>query len=76
MPVQQIDKEQRQARLNEKLQTTNNPIDNAILGVPGRAEMLRESFRADDLQVDKIVPTNEEIEQNMTQQAAQPEQPK
>ena len=59
---------QSQARL-QALQLTANPIDMQVLGVKGRAALLRNAFKALDLPVDDVVPTDEEIDQQ--QQAAQ-----
>lgn len=57
-------KEQQQIRRNELLQTTANPIDLQIMGPAGRAELLRENFKAADMDVDKIVPNQEEQQLN------------
>lgn len=63
-------KEQQQVRRNEFMQTTNNPTDMAIIGMPGRAEMLRGAAKALDLPVEKIVPDDDVImQQQMAQQA-------
>lgn len=53
-------KEQQQIRRNELLQTTANPLDAQIMGPDGRAELLRENFKAANMDVDKIVPSPED----------------
>jgi len=63
--------EQLQARRNEWLMATNNPTDLAIIGIPGRAKVLRESSKVLKMS-DNIVPTDAEIEMAMSQQAAAP----
>lgn len=50
-------KEAAQVRRNEFLQATANPIDMQIVGMDGRAYMLREAARALDMDTDKIVPS-------------------
>jgi len=49
-------KESAQVRLNEFLQLTGNPVDMQIIGLPGRAELLREAAKRLDVNVDRIVP--------------------
>lgn len=49
-------KDAAQVRLNEILAATNNPTDLQIIGLPGRAEMLRKAVSTLDMNVDKIVP--------------------
>jgi hypothetical protein len=55
-------KEQQQIRRNELLQTTANPLDAQIMGMEGRAELLRENLRAADMDADKIIPPPEQRE--------------
>jgi hypothetical protein len=43
------------------LQATLNPMDAQIMGVKGRAELLRETVKALDMPVDKIVPDEADI---------------
>lgn len=57
-----------QLRRNEFLQVTANPIDSQIVGLPGRAEVLREVARGLELDVNKIVPPREQMEAMMAQQ--------
>jgi hypothetical protein len=63
--------EQLQARQREFLDATNNPTDFAIVGIKGRAEVLREAVRNLKMPVEDIVPTREEIERR-EQAAMQP----
>jgi len=52
-------KEVQQMRRNELLQTTANQIDMQIIGVDGRAKLLRETFKAND--IDDVVPSEEDL---------------
>ena len=49
-------KESAQVRRNEFLAATANPIDLEIIGLEGRAQVLRESVKSLDMNSDKIVP--------------------
>ena len=49
-------KEAAQVRRNEFLQATNNPTDMQIIGMEGRAEVLRQTARTLDMNADKVVP--------------------
>lgn len=53
-------KEQMQMRRKEFLDSTNNPTDMQIIGLAGRAEILRETARALQMDVNKIVPQKEQ----------------
>lgn len=66
-----VQKEQIQVRRNEFLQATNNPTDLQIVGMEGRAYLLRELAKGLNMDTDKIVPSIEVIKFNMqkTQQA-------
>ena len=66
-----IAKEAAQARRNEFLAATNNPVDMQIVGIDGRAQVLREVAKGMDLDTDKVVPPNEVLKQRaaMVQQA-------
>ncbi|MEL7638197.1 MAG: hypothetical protein AAGU21_01015 [Solidesulfovibrio sp.] len=66
-------KEQQQLRRNEFMQTTSNPVDLQIMGMKGRAQLLRESLKSLDFTPDKIVPSEEELQrlEQAQQQAAQ-----
>jgi hypothetical protein len=68
-------KDQAQIRRTEFLAATANPIDMEILGLPGRASVLREVASSLDMDVDAIVPDQREMEERakllmMTQQQA------
>jgi hypothetical protein len=60
-------KESAQVRRNEFLAATANPIDMQIIGMDGRAELLRASAKALDLNVDKVVPSVTVIKQRAQQ---------
>jgi hypothetical protein len=64
--------EQIQMRRNEFMLQTNNPVDMAIIGMGGRAELLREAIKG--LKMDeKLIPSKETIEQNMLMGGGQPQ---
>ena len=63
-----IAKDAAQIRRNEFLAATANPIDMQIVGLPGRAAILRESVKTLDMDPDKIVPPPEVL---AARQAAQ-----
>ena len=67
-----VTKENAQVRRNEFLQLTANPIDMQIVGLDGRAALLREAARNLDMDTDKIVPPLSVIKQRaaMAQMAA------
>jgi hypothetical protein len=56
-----IQKEQAVIRRTEFLQMTANPIDMQIMGIDGRAEILREQVKSLDLPPDRIVPSRDEL---------------
>lgn len=60
-----VAKEAAQVRRNEFLATTANPIDMQIIGLEGRAEVLRETTKSLDLDVDKIVPPEDILMQTI-----------
>lgn len=66
-----------QLRRNEFLNITANPIDSQIVGPAGRAEVLREVARGLELDVNRIVPSRDEMDaqQQAQQQAAQGQEP-
>lgn len=72
-------KDQARLRRQEFLQTTNNPVDLAIVGKLGRAQVLRETCKALDMPAD-IIPPDEvlmarwtaEAQAALEQQQAQP----
>jgi len=53
--------EQLQIRRAEFLASTNNPTDLQIMGLEGRAEVLREAARSLKMNVDRIVPERDDI---------------
>lgn len=61
-------------RRNEALQATNNPTDLQIMGIEGRAEILRTTF--DDLEIDvtRVIPSREKLAQMAAPQPAPPAQ--
>lgn len=77
-------KEANQARVQELLAQTANPVDMQIIGVDGRAALLRRAIQGVDVGGDEIIPTAEELHQKeqlaqiqqqqaqMQQQAQQP----
>lgn len=67
-----IMKEQLQIRRQEFLQATLNPVDTQIIGAAGRAELLREVGKGLHMDIDKVVPSGEQIiERQQEEQAAQ-----
>lgn len=68
-----VTKEQAQMRRNEFLMATANPMDMQIIGLEGRAEILREMAKGLQLNPDKVVPTISVLKQRaamMMQQQA------
>lgn len=72
-----VTKESAQVRINEFLARTGNPIDLQIMGIEGRAELLRHAVKTLDVNTDKVIPsattqkTKQLMEQAMQQQAMQ-----
>lgn len=67
-----VAKESAQVRLNEFLATTANPIDMQIVGLDGRAELLRHAVKRLDVNTDKVVPSISEVKRRAAAaQAAQ-----
>jgi polyhydroxyalkanoate synthesis regulator phasin len=56
-----IQAEQNQMRIAEALTATNNPTDMAIMGIDGRAELLKANFRRLNIPTDKLVPRREDM---------------
>jgi hypothetical protein len=63
-------KESAQVRRNEFLATTANPIDMQIMGIEGRAAVLRETAKTLQMDTDKVVPDTDELRQRMQAKAA------
>lgn len=74
-----VAKETAQVRRNEFLQATANPIDMQIMGIDGRATLLRETARQLDVNPDDVVPPREKLrvaqQIQAMMQAGQPPQP-
>lgn len=62
-------------RRNEFLQVTANPYDMEITGIEGRSEVLRSVASGLDLNTDKVVPPEEQLQAKMAQAQAAPQQP-
>ncbi|MDH4172182.1 MAG: hypothetical protein OEW90_00955 [Betaproteobacteria bacterium] len=60
--VAMLIKDQIALRQKEMLQATLNPLDAQIIGPRGRMEMLRPALRAAEFPVEKILPTEMELE--------------
>jgi hypothetical protein len=72
-------KQMKLERLSAVMQETANPFDMQVLGLPGRAELLRQRIKMLDLgdAVEKIVPTGKDLAARLAEaqaQAAMPEQ--
>lgn len=65
-------KEQRQLRLAEAMEMASKPPYVNIIKPAGHAALLRQSFKGLDVPVDDVVPTKEDIEQEMSQLQAVP----
>lgn len=62
-----VTKEAAQVRRNEFLAATGNPIDMQIMGLEGRAEVLREAAKGLNLNADKVVPSLSVIRERAAQ---------
>lgn len=71
-----IAREALQARRNEFLQATTNPLDSQIMGTEGRAYLLRELGRGLQMDINKIVPDPDRLKAMSEAQAAQQTAPK
>lgn len=68
-------KEQQAIRNREALALTNNPVDMQIIGVEGRAKMLRNTFLHMDMpEVDEIVPEGDDLKALVAKIAAAQQQ--
>ena len=65
-----LTREQTQLRRQEFLQMTNNPTDLQIIGIEGRAALLREIARGLDIPVEDVVPSKDELQKRVQQQMA------
>ena len=68
-------REQTQLRRQEFLNMTNNPTDLQIVGIEGRASLLREVAKGLDMPVEKVIPNEEELKQRVQQQQLAQQQP-
>jgi hypothetical protein len=66
-----IQRESQRARQLEFLQITGNPIDMSIIGLPGRAEVLRQVAKTIGIQGEDIVPTEEQMRSKQEAQEKQ-----
>jgi hypothetical protein len=64
-----VAKEAAQLRRNEFLAATANPVDMQIVGVEGRAALLRETAKALDVDTDAVVPPLDVIRMRLASQA-------
>ena len=62
-----VAKEAAQVRINEFLAATGNPIDMQIVGLDGRAELLRQAVKRLDINSDKVVPSATTVKQRAAQ---------
>jgi len=69
-----IERENATMRRNEFLASTNNPTDMQIIGINGRATVLREVAKGLDLNVDEIVPSETQLKINVAKQQASAQQ--
>jgi hypothetical protein len=69
-----VAREAAQVRRTEFLATTANPIDMQIMGVEGRAAVLRETAKTLQMDTDKVVPDTDTLRQKLAMQRAQQEQ--
>lgn len=67
-----VSREAAAVRRNEFLQVVlSSPLAQQIVGMPGAAELLRESAKGLDMNVDRLVPSHEKISLQAAQQTAQ-----
>lgn len=64
-------KEQQTIRRTEFLQATNNPTDMQIIGIPGRAKILKQVIAPLGMNPDDIIPKEDELEMQQQQAAMQ-----
>lgn len=64
-------KDSAQQRRMQFLSMTANPIDMQIIGLKGRAALLREVATSMELQTDAVVPSDEQLEQQQAEAAQQ-----
>jgi hypothetical protein len=64
-----------QLRRNEFLTSTNNPTDQQIVGMEGRAEVLREVAKGLDIDVSRVIPSRAMLQNMQAQNQAAGGQP-
>ncbi|MER2490329.1 portal protein [Catenovulum sediminis] len=64
-----VHKESLMMRQQELLTITNNPVDMQIIGMEGRREQLKEVYKTGSIPSERIIPSQEELAQKLTQQA-------
>lgn len=70
-----VSREAAAVRRNEFLQVVlQSPLAQQIVGVPGAAELLRENARLLDVNPERIVPSREQLQQQLAMQAQQQQQ--
>jgi hypothetical protein len=62
-------REQRQLRLQEYMTQTANPEDRKIMGIKGRAALLRAGAKGLDVPVESIIPEDVELEERQKEEA-------
>jgi hypothetical protein len=72
--IQLATKEQLDVRRVEFLQATANPMDSQIVGIPGRAAILREVAKGLNMPVDDIIPSKEKLEEMQKEAELQKQQ--
>ncbi|MGB7996572.1 portal protein [Photobacterium halotolerans] len=66
-----LHKEAKNQMQQQFLAMTNNPVDLQIVGLEGRRELLREAAKGLDIPVDRVIPSQEELELRQMEQAQQ-----
>jgi hypothetical protein len=69
-----VQKETQRSRQLEFLQITGNPVDMQVIGIKGRANILRSVSKTIGLDGEKIVPSEDELDQMQKAQQAQQQQ--
>lgn len=62
-----VAKEAAQVRLNEFMAATGNPVDMQIIGMDGRAELLRHAVKRLDINADRVVPSTSTVKARAAQ---------
>lgn len=65
-----VAKEAAQVRLNEFMAATGNPVDMQIIGMDGRAELLRHAVKRLDINADRVVPSTSAVKARAAQAQA------